>query len=470
MPRLFLSLFLISVCSFVNWSCTKIDNTSIGSDLIPAVDNVNTFDTVINIIANNFDSSAADCVTIYPGDEHLLGYINNNPLFGTTQGIIYTELKSDSYPFNFPRNSTLDSIVLVLSYNASFGDTTVPQKVDVYQISGPFNPDSSTCRFYDFDQPVLGSAIYTAQELNDSVKGFRELSSNQLRIRLNNSFGQSLLSQDSSTGFSSDSAFKVFFKGFAIVPDFNFGGNALSYFNLADTNTKLSVYLRSTNTTVDTTVYNFRFTALSNSANYIARNHAGAALINHLAQLPQGDDEIYIQTTPGTFAEIKIPELGTVSNRIINRAVLTMDEIYDNTSSIFSAPGILYLDVRDTSFSKGFKPVPCDFNAAAGTPDITSFGGFRTVVKDPLGHDISRYTFNISRYIQKIVTNRLATSTLRLRAPDNIINTTGYLDECGQSVPPFIYPVNRPAFGQVRLGGGNNPGYRMKLHIVYSLI
>jgi len=35
--------------AFINWGCSKLDTTDIGSDLLPAVDNVNTFDTVLTI-------------------------------------------------------------------------------------------------------------------------------------------------------------------------------------------------------------------------------------------------------------------------------------------------------------------------------------------------------------------------------------------------------------------------------------
>ncbi|MEO6330525.1 MAG: DUF4270 family protein, partial [Ginsengibacter sp.] len=471
--------FLILTFSFfcvLNFNCTKIDSTDIGADLLPAVDNVNTFDTVLNVIANNFDTASTECFIIYPQDEHSLGYIKNNPLFGTTKSIIYTELKPDVYPFNFPANRTLDSVVLVLSYKAAYGDTTASQKVNVYQISNLFTPDTSSCKFYDYDPTILGSAIYTPQQLKDSVKGFEEASSGQLRIKLSDAFGQLLISRDSSNAFKSDSIFRTFFKGFAIVPDVNFGGNALTYFNLSDTNTKLAVYMKSGTAPIDTSVFNFRLTNLSYSANYVVRDHTGAEITGHLAKPVAGDDLIYIQTTPGTYATIKIPDLDRLSNRIIHRAVLTMDQVYaDNTlNNFFSTPNILYLDLKDdTSLSIPFRPVPCDFTASAGGPNITTLGGFRNIVKDPLGRDISRYTFTISRFVQKAVTKGHISSTFRLRAPDAISNPNplGYFDECGQGISPFFYyPINLHGFGQVKLGGGNNVDYRMKLYILYSKI
>ena len=477
LPLAFTGLIFFSL---LNWHCTKIDTTNLGSGLIPAVDNVNTFDTIISVVANNFDSIPLGnvCTIIYPAEDHALGSITNDPLFGTTKATIYTELKPSFFPFYWPAtapNMTLDSIVLVLSYKGTYGDSTMPQKVDVHEISNTFTSDSSSCSTYSFNFTILGSAIYTPERLKDSVKVVGDTSSNQLRIKLSNSFGQRLLSQDSTVGsaLNSDSAFKVFLKGFAIVPDFTFGGNALTYYSLTDANTKLAIYFKFKRTGLadSAVVYNFQLNGLSASANNIVRNHTGAEISKYVSAVPRaaGDTVIYIQTTPGTYAEIKIPGLNGLSNRIINRAELTMDQVYSNSTldNYFTAPSFLFLDMKDSA--NGFyHTVPCDLVASTGIPGIATFGGAKTSAKDPFGNDIARYTFNISRYVQKIVTNHRANTTLRLRAPDYIVTSLGYTDDCGLFVPALNYPINDPAFGRVKLGGGNNTNYKMKLRIIYS--
>src|SRR5205823_14242102 len=117
------------------------------------------------------------------------------------------------------------------------------------------------------------------------------------RIKLSNTFGQSLFNQDSSTALKSDSAFKAFFKGFAVIPDETFGGNTITYYNLTDSNTKLAVYFKyNPATTKDTGVYYFRYTDLSKSANYVSRNHGAPAEIaqfNVPVHPPAGDSVIY---------------------------------------------------------------------------------------------------------------------------------------------------------------------------------
>ena len=470
LPLAFTGLIFFSL---LNWHCTKIDTTNLGSGLIPAVDNVNTFDTIISVVANNFDSIpfGKECAIIYPTDEHALGYIGNDPLFGTTKATIYTELKPAAFPFYFeakPADRTLDSVVLVLSYKRTYGDsTTIPQRVEVHEIANTFNPDSSSCSFYPFNAPVLGSATYIPQRLSDSVKAFRDTSNNQLRIKLSNSFGQSLLARDT---IQTDSLFKDFFKGFAIIPDNS--GNALTYYGLTDANTKLAFYYKykRANLADTTVVTNFSLYPGDHSANNIVRNRSGAELNNfsNTNSNPAGDNFVYIQTTPGTYAELKIPGLTGLSNRIVHRAELIMEQVFSTSAfdNFLTPPPFLFLDIKDTSNS--YRPVPCDFTSAGGQPDIRTYGGFKTTVKDPLGNSIARYTFNISRYVQKIVTKWRTNSTLRLRAPDYVRTSASYLDDCGQALPPLLFPLNNIAQGRVKLVGGSTATNRIRLRIIYS--
>ena len=63
------------------------------------------------------------------------------------------------------------------------------------------------------------------------------------------------------------------------------------------------------------------------SANKIARKRIRCE-INSVANTnnPAGDNFVYIQTSPGSYATLKIPGLTGLSNRIIHRAELIMDQ------------------------------------------------------------------------------------------------------------------------------------------------
>ena len=478
--KLTLAFTALIFFSFLSWQCTKIDTTNLGSGLIPAIDNVNTFETIINVVANNFDSIpfGKGCATIYPTDDHALGYIGNDPYFGTTKATIYTEVKPPFFPFYLPAkpaDRTLDSIVLVLSYLRTFGDSSTPQSIKVFEIANNFLPDSSTCSSYPFKASILGTAAYTPKRLSDPVIGFRDSSKNEFRIKLSTALGLQFLAQDSSTisAFYNDTTFRAFFKGFAIVPD-NFG-NALSYFNLADTNTKLAVYYKYKRPSLTDTVVvtNFRLNVLANTANNIVRNRAGSEIDQNRNHPATGDNFIYIQSSPGSFAELKIPGLTGLSNRIVHRAELIIDQAYSplQSNQYFTPPSFLFLDIKDTG--KYYLPIPCDFTAAGGPPDLVSFGGYKTTAKDASGNTISRYTFNISRYVQKIITNGRTNSILRLSAPNYVNTPIGYFDDCRQGVPPLLFALNNIAFGSVKFVGGTTTSTsvnRIRLRIIYSKI
>ena len=478
LPLAFTALIFFSLLS---WQCTKIDTTNLGGGLIPVVDNINTFETILNVVANNFDSTQfpKGCATIYPTDDHALGYIGNDPYFGTTKATIYTELKPSTFPFSFaatPADRTLDSVVLVLSYKRSFGDSTTQQSVEVHEIGKTFTPDSSTCSVYPIKAAILGSVTYTPQNLKNPVTDFKDTVINQLRIKLSDAFGQLLLAQDSSNllnAFKSDSLFKIFFKGFAIVPGNT--GNALTYYTITNTKTKLAVYYKYKRTNLSDTsvVANFSLFNGDYSANAIERNHTSSEIAQNTNHPIAGDNFIYIQSSPGSYAELKIPGLTGLSNRIVHRAELIIDQAYSPLplNQYFTPPSFLFLDIKDTG--KNYLPIPCDFNTAGGSPDLVSFGGFKTTAKDENGNSIARYTFNISRFVQKIVTNKRTNSTLRLSAPNYVSTPVGYFDDCQQFIPSLFFALNNIAFGSVKFVGGTTTTTsvnRIRLRIIYSNI
>src|SRR5690348_14520760 len=80
----FLSIFTLVIVAFS--ACTRIDTTTLGSGLIPAVDNVNTFDTVLEVQTDNF--AFIDSTRIFATEDVALGYIND-PEFGQTKADFY---------------------------------------------------------------------------------------------------------------------------------------------------------------------------------------------------------------------------------------------------------------------------------------------------------------------------------------------------------------------------------------------
>lgn len=486
-PALTLGALITSL--LLVFSCKKInESTTLGGNLIPEVDNITTFDTTLTVEAFNDTFSFAADSTVYDNTPtHYLGQINADPLFGKTDARLFLELKPSSFRHTFanrPDSLHIDSVVLILDYVETYGDTTTFQTVNVYEIANEFRYDT----VYKIRENnlvkagLLGSRTFQPLILNDSIKAYKDTTVNQLRIRLDDAFGQRLLNYDTTTAngkenaYSTDSAFRSKFKGFALE---SVSGNALMGFNLNGANTKLAIYYKDDNggkpvDKWDTTFSYFTFGIRSASANLITRDHTGtplAASVNGSSGTP--DDLIYIQATPGSFATIKIPALANLSNRVVHRAELIMEQVHHPSDTTFP-PANLYLDAYDPTASN-FRVIPYDvqFDQTGGI-NLGSFGSTGINTKDPSGKNIKSWRFDITRYVQHVVNDTEPVYTLRLSSPY-------YVRELYRPGPPgstsTLTPVTVNAAagkGRVRLAGNTgindtNP-QRMRLRIVYSKI
>lgn len=495
--HLAIPLGAILISSLIFFSCRKINEaTSLGDDLIPPVDNITTFDTTLDVEVYNDTFSVTTDSTRYTKDyTHYLGYISNDPFFGITDARLYLQLKPSFFKYTFqnkPDSLHIDSVVLILDYVDTYGDTTVDQTVNVYEISQTSDFHIDTMGVYggyrirndNFGYAgQLGSRTFKPMILNDSVKAYQDTTVNQLRIRLDDSFGQRLLNYDSTSGvqgaYASDSAFDSKFRGFALE---SVNGNALMGFNLAGANTKLAIYYKDDKNDApvnqwDTAVAYFQFNAnaRSASANLVKRDYAGTP-IAAAAGLTTPADQVYIQATPGSFARIKIPGLAGLSNRVVHRAELIMEENYHLSDSMFSAPTALFLDAWDATATR-YRTVPYDFAInLAGTSNLGTFGSYPYITKDPAGNTIRQWRFNLSRYVQHLVNGTEPLFDFRLTAPLYLAELYSGSGSPGGTTATTI-GVNPVAIhGRVRLfggGDGSQPGanpQRMRVRIVYSKI
>ncbi|UAY51066.1 DUF4270 family protein [Ferruginibacter albus] len=500
MQKKVFSFFSITIVFLllINAGCTKITTTDVGGDLIPAVDNVHTFDTAFTVNATQ-GMFTNDSTVSGAYDNVVFGSISNDPVFGKTTANAYLQLKPPFFPYYFGNSGDtligLDSVVLCLSFRGYYGDTTLPQHFSVYEIPttadfgnfGNVNKDSAYFLNYQPSQvsnTAIGSVTIDVRSLKNYIflAGGTDSVNNQIRIKLSSDFANKLWNMDSSNNplhnaFVSDSLFKTFFNGFAIVADPSSGGNGLFYTNFTDATTRLEVhYRKQRNNVIDTAYSSLVFTTDTTStasmtacahANYLKRDYAGAEINS-----PQ-PDALYIQATPGSYATIAIPDLQNFANCIVHRAELSFEEIPGNQAldNALKPPTYLYFDLVDTPSSNNkFKPVYYDLNPYdAYDPDNSTvflpssginynyFGGVSKFKTDGSGNNIAYYNFNLSRYVQHIVTNKLHSYNIRLYAPFelkyyNILNAFG----------------NSLAYGRVKIGGPGNTAHPMRFHIIYS--
>ena len=467
-------IFIISSCKRIN------ESTDLGNELLPGVDGVNTFDTTLTVeVYDSIFAPEKDSVRVSNTDDHILGNIFMDPIFGKTNAKIFLQVRPETFPWGFSgiykRDSLyLDSVVLVLGWKGNYGDTIAPQKVRAWEMdqSNVFKVDSFYLlreQYFTYSN-LLGTKDFSPAQLRDSIKAFQDTTAGQLRIKLDNSFGRRLLDYDTTNAYATDSAFKTYFKGFAIDADQSLG-NALMAFGLAENpNTKLAIYYRYTKGGQDdTAVSYFKFTPTSAQHNYIKRDFGAPVLAaaNNTVQ----DNIGYLMNTPGTFTSVKIPAIRSLNNRIINRAELIVEQVYDPSDKTFGPPPGMMLDVFDSA-GGFFKYVPYDFTLNQQGLPASTFGLYGKNTIDASGNPIRIWMFNITRYLQNILTKQEPLHNFRLHTPyfvsqrvkDGLLTNSGSYRMLTTIVNPQF------AFGRVRVGGGNHATQRMRLRIVYTKI
>jgi hypothetical protein len=467
-------LTLLSLLSIaLIFSCTKINEaTELGDELIPAVDNVNTFDTTLEVQAAYFPY--VDSSRHLFGESMALGRIND-PAFGTTTADMYFNLSSTVYgssPFKDTVDA-IDSVVLSLSYRGGYGDTMGSQiTVQVAEINDGVGFEDSVLYHYDRPEfstgPLLATKTFAIPQFKDSIRvGLRTDTAkvgNVLRIKLdNNSLGLKLQSFDTTGngGYKNDSLFREKFRGLALKTLNATGAGAFAYFNVSDlTKTTLLVYYRSRNSgTKDTAVATFVHSTYS-QANSIRRTPGG----EYQAKIGQANSQkLYIQSSPsGSYVGIKIPGLTGFPNKVIHRAELIAYSVPPDNSSadnFFTIPNRLLLDHKGENNDKDSAYLfDSDIQPGLdGSLNFTAFGG-------NLRTDQS-YRFNITRHVQGIVTRGERNDSLRLYAP---LRATMYSRSLGQLIS--VPNLDLIARGRVIIANNNFPDTtrRLRLRIIYS--
>lgn len=460
-----------------------------GDDLIPAVDNINTFDTTISLTAayHPFDDTTKNFIA----DNMGLGRIND-PLFGTTNADMYFTLSSGgsgttygTYPFGTDKSSVqkIDSVVLSLSYRDGYGDTlgsTISVQVSEVAAGNNFRDTS----LYPFNTPgfsttgqALGTRSFKTTDLDDSLLVRRGTDSttkvaNVLRIRLDTMLAKKLIAFDTTSnattgGYNSDTAFRKLFRGLAVKTTSVTGKGALAFFNLYDlAKTQLIVYYRQITSTgtVDSAASAVFVHSAYSQANSIIRNPSGS---QYLANIDKPAAQLfYLQSSPsGSYVSIKVPNFEAFPNKVIHRAELIANQVADPDNANFTVPSLLFLDHKGpyggTATDTAYFFEKDIVTTATGTFDYGTFGG--TIKSD------KAYHFNITRYIQNLVTLKGRNDSLRLYAP---IRAYDYEPSTKLMLAyPYNNILDNPAKGRVVIAGSQYAAdvtKRLRLRIVYS--
>lgn len=270
----------------------------------------------------------------------------HDPLVGRTISTIAFQATLSKNNVDFGTGLVLDSIVMVLGYPAVqadrfYGDSSSRMEINVYQLDENISNDSIYYSNKTYKTKSTAIATKNIQPRpNDSlfIQNVRVGKADtvakvypQLRIRLDDAFGNELLSKSGQTALSSSTAFLDAYKGFYITATKLSGDGGTMSFDLTNTNRSyVALYYKvnkdSTSSTVkDTTNFVFNINSSSANVNKYVHDYTGTEVTAQLADSTLGKDKIFIQSLAGLRGKLRFPTLENLldsGNIAVNRAEL----------------------------------------------------------------------------------------------------------------------------------------------------
>lgn len=478
-------ILLLSILSLS--ACTRIGTSELGLDFV-SMDSFNTKDTILVVETETVDRP--DSLRIYSSDIHIVGNLTDDALFGATTASMYFQLIPSNFPFYLQGSKdsiVVDSAVLVMSYVGFYGDSTRPLKLNLRRISTS-TPMLLTSAYavnypeaYNIQTDAALANTYTLDftKIGDSVFNRFESASKQIRIPLLKSFADMFIkTYDSTNAYKNDTTLRTYFPGFALTADASSNNNVLLKTSLVDTNTKLGLYYTTNSLATpgkkDTLVAYFKFSSYYNAqANFIKRNRAGSEASRHING-NTNDSLVYVQSSPGTMVKVKIPGLKNFANKLVHRAELIAEQVPTEAPTALEKhllpPNYLFLSAYDNA-SPLLRTVPNDYLGSSDATSFYRFGG-QLMYKTSQGvENIATYNFNVSRYVQGVISRKDSMFDFRIIAPvnDSVRFVPPHPSNNMSSIDYLSSALgNSPATGRVRLGGGNHSKFKMRLRIYYS--
>jgi Domain of unknown function (DUF4270) len=404
MKNIILALTFLSAILLFNSSCNE--STLLGADLFKNELLDLTFTDSLSIGAL---SETNDSVIVNSGGSFInlpIGRVKDLT-FGSYEARAYTELDSVS-PHSFATGK-IDSVVFIMGYNADgvYGDTNNVQKLSLYRLTENIKVNGggiySSQKFATESTP-LGTTEFTPQPRTfiNQGKGFTTLvdTAPQIRIKITNpSFIQQIgdTSNYASTNGSKD-IFRKWLKGFEIrseketscMLNMDFGSSASNI-------TGLYIYSKK-----DTTKSVSFFKSVS-SANikysYFKNDYKNAPIEPFLNNQKLSDSLLFLQGMSGTNIKLEIPYIKNLGKIVINKAELELTIKQDGVQSDLF-PGVNQILVR-TAAQDVISDV-IDGDATSRAAKFPTSGGFISV-KTEGGEKVSKYVFNISSHLQRIL-------------------------------------------------------------------
>lgn len=389
--NILISLALLITIGFFT-SCDKPGN--IGEDLVLLEDNKLNV-TYTDTLTINAYSVLVDSVTTNKLKYNLLGSFYDG-VFGTTTASIYTQLRLSENNVDFGANAICDSVILTLRYDGFYGDTASEQTLRVYEVDENIYPDS--IYFSNDSLNVKPNAIGVQKVVfnpKDSILYGSTMVEPHLKFYLDNSFGDRIMSKSGQTELSDNENFQNFIKGIFITSDRAINKGGFAYFDLMSPLSIVSIYYHNDS---DTSVYKFAINEFCGYFSTFNHYNYSDASPDFRSQIIDGDTNLgnqtlYVQSLGGVKTHFDFPTINSLTKDgpiAIHNAELLINVGSGTDMNYDPIYGLAVVKI-DSTGSPQF--IDDYFEGSA------YFGG-------DYSESNKYYTFNLNRYIQKIVSGK----------------------------------------------------------------
>lgn len=373
----------------------------------------------------------------------------NDPVFGISRSEIFTLFRLSSLNPGF-KDATVDSIVLYLTLDPGgfYGDTLQPQTIRIHRLAADTFISRDKDYYSNHSFPVgqqLGELAdflplpNTRKSLFDTTT-----QASWVRIPLDNTFGQEILSIDS-INLTSDTTFWSIIRGLRISAEPTGNPGAMMALDLNNTVfSRIRLYYKlPADTSANSRTYDFSFVG-GNKMTHFSHDYAGAPVAPYLNQV--SDDYLFVQGMGGLRMKVEIPYAHLLDNIAVNKAELELTAAnYPGDNPLLeTANQIVFTEIQGDTVVTLTSDVLYSLGPS-GTAGFGRFGGFPEAESS-----INRYRLTLTRRFQ-----------------DMVDNNSG--DIKGQTVYINVYPQSRSAMRSI-FYGPKNITFPAKLALKYTKV
>ena len=325
---------LLCAAILLLFSCERESNTyEVGNSLTSAQSKV----VMIDTLTLKMSTIMKDSVTTSGKSAILIGNIKDHT-FGTVNSASMFELTPENYSLAATSNVVFDSIVMYLTNNDFYyGDTLKTFKLDVHPMVDRIKLNSNGYLYNKSDLKYSSTSIGNVEFLPRP-----NTDSSFVKVKLDQSYGQSIFNLLKSKDANSQEYFLNFFKGLALVPSSD--NNAMLRFGISSsyqaqisnvTKEKVSNVVRMYyHTTSVNGTEEVKYTLDLNPSttyqyNKIKSDFSGSDLAGLTPSNPIESKNLgnrtYLMAGIGVFTKVEIPYLKTLKNLYTNYKIISAD-------------------------------------------------------------------------------------------------------------------------------------------------